>query len=177
MSQKNKKKTSSPPYPIQKRTRKNTQTKTHQQSKRRQGDKTREHRNNGHPETAVLLRQGHGTAKQGATTQSDDMCADSQLVGKTRDQVGHRTTGSEPREMASRFIDPNKVPRKTPRRSLELEPHYCGSMQHRRRVVEPGGPRSSRTVHGQAARRDGENSSERRAARVRDAQSRKGGGE
>ena len=53
----------------------------------------REHRNN-HPETA-LFRWGNGTAKLGAITQSDDVCADSRWK-KKRDQVGHGTTGSEP---------------------------------------------------------------------------------
>ena len=41
-----------------------------------QYDKIREHQND-HPETAALLRWGNDTAKQGAITQSGDVCADS----------------------------------------------------------------------------------------------------
>ena len=64
-----------------------------------------------------------------------------------------------------------------PRGSLELKSYCGGPCSHKSGQVVPGRPRSSRTVHGQVARR-GEKykSSERRASRMRDARIRKGGG-
>ena len=52
------------------------------------------------------------------------------------------------------FSVQQKTPRSIPHGSLELKP-YCGSMQQTRGASDIGGPQSSRTVHGQVARRKG----------------------
>ena len=96
-------------------------------------------------------------------------------MGKKRDQVGHRTTGSEPSETTWPFFDSSKARRKILHGSWEVDTvlrwiHAAKKAGKWSRRILEAAERFVARWHVEEEKK----SSEHRAARMRDAQSRKG---